>query len=135
MIQDSPYRGRSSREVLADALKNPEVSAEWERTAVPRALSLYLLSYRIDRNLTQTAFARLLGISQPAYARLESGEHVPTLATLAKLSKALGVGFRIELRPDSAISEDGYEMVDLPTDIKADLEYRPENDQLQSAAD
>jgi len=125
-----------SRVALAESLKtNAEFRAIWEQTAVPRALSLAVLGYRIDNNLTQTALARKIGISQPAVARMEIGEHTPTIETLVKLSNALGLGFRIEIRPKTDVLMGQVKMIDLPTDIEADLNFTLEDDQLRSAAD
>lgn len=125
-----------SRVFLAESLRtNAEFRTIWEKTAVPRALSLAILGYRIDNNLTQTALARKVGISQPAVARLEIGEHMPTIETLTKLSNTLGLGFRIEIRPKSNVVTGQVRMVDLPTDIEADLTFTLEDDRLRSAAD
>jgi len=126
-------RSYDHREVLAAQLKDPEFREEWERTAVPRALALYLMRARREHGVTDTEFARLLGMSQPAYARLDLGEHVPTIKTLKRLSNALGVTFRIDIRPDGA--SESTEVVDLPADIEADLNFTLEDDQLRSAAD
>ncbi len=133
MTDGAPYRGRRHEEVLADLLKNPEFREDWERTAVPRALALHLMRVRRERGVTETEFARQLGMSQPAYARLDLGEHVPTIKTLKKISNALGVTFRIDIRPDD-VSE-STEIVDLPADVTADLNFKLEDDQLRSAAD
>ncbi len=117
----------------AEALKrDPEFRAEWERTAVPRALALYLMRVRRERGVTETEFARQLGMSQPAYARLDLGEHVPTIKTLKKLSNALGVTFRIDIRPD--VASESTDIVDLPAEIEADLNFVLD-DHLRSAAD
>lgn len=40
-------------------------------------------------------------MGQSAVARLESGEHEPTIATLARLSRALGIEFHIGITPDA----------------------------------
>ncbi len=54
-----------------------------------------VIAYRAQRGLTQTALARILDISQPAVARLEIAEHLPTLNTLMKLSERLGLEIAI----------------------------------------
>ena len=38
-------------------------------------------------------------MSQPAVARLEIGEHLPTLTTLRRISEALGIEILIDIRP------------------------------------
>jgi ribosome-binding protein aMBF1 (putative translation factor) len=89
-------------EVLARNLKDdPAFRAEWERTAVARAVATRLVAYRAEHGLSQAALARKLGMSQPAIARLELGEHEPTIATLARLSRGLGINIRIEIGPSS----------------------------------
>lgn len=86
--------------VLARQLKNPLVRAEWERTAVARAVAARLVEYRAEHELSQTALARQLGMKQPAVARLEAGEHNPSFDTLARLSSALGIEFHIDVTPE-----------------------------------
>lgn len=46
-----------------------------------------LNALRIGRDLTQADIADILGVSQPNYARIEGGVHLPTLEQLAILSK------------------------------------------------
>lgn len=89
--------GRVRDELLAD----PEVRAEYDRTALAHAVALRLIRYRLDHDLTQTALARRLGMTQPAIARLESSEHEPSLATLARLARELGMEFHIDITPDT----------------------------------
>jgi ribosome-binding protein aMBF1 (putative translation factor) len=88
-------------DVLAEHLKDPEFRAEWERTAVAREVATRIVAYRGEHGLSQSALARKLGMSQPAIARLELGEHEPTFATLARLSRALGINFHIDIEDGS----------------------------------
>jgi DNA-binding transcriptional regulator YiaG len=53
---------------------------------------------------SQPAFARRIGIGQSAVARLETGPHVPTLATLQRLADATGATLTITLRPGGGAS-------------------------------
>jgi ribosome-binding protein aMBF1 (putative translation factor) len=90
---------RGNAKVNARQLKDPAVRAEWERTAVARAVAVRLVEYRAEHALSQTALARQLGMKQPAVARLEAGEHNPSFDTLARLSSALGIEFHIAVTP------------------------------------
>ena len=63
-----------SDKVLARQLKDPHFRAEWERTAVARAVAARLVEYRVEHELSQTALAHRLGMKQPAVARLEASE-------------------------------------------------------------
>ncbi len=81
-------------------LEDPEFRAEWERTAVARAVAARLVAYRAEHGFSQSALARQLGMQQPAIARLEAGEHNPSFDTLARLSSALSISFKIEITPE-----------------------------------
>ena len=120
---------------LARALQDPEFRAEWERLSVPRNLALYLFTLRSERGLTETAFARQLEMSQPAYARMDLGEHVPTIPTLRKLATALWVTFRIDIRPDSAGADVSSDAPSEIVELWPVSEVALEDEQLRSAAD
>lgn len=89
----------SAEAVIAENLKDPAFRAEWERTAVARAVAIRVLEYRAEHGVSQTELARRLGMKQPAVARLEAGEHNPSFETLARLSNALGIEFHIAVTP------------------------------------
>ena len=93
---------KTAEEVLAEDLKDPEFRREWERTATARAVAAQLVAYRAEHGLSQRELARRLGMKQPAIARLEAGEHTPTLPTLERLSRGLGLEFHIDITPKSA---------------------------------
>ena len=50
-----------------------------------------LKALRQERELSQDALARKVGVSREYIARLETGLHDPPLSTLEKLAKALRV--------------------------------------------
>lgn len=90
----------SSDEVLKRQLRDPVFRAEWDRTAVARAVAKRLVEYRAEHELTQTALARQLEMKQPAIARLEAGEHNPSFETLGRLASRLGIEFHIDVTPE-----------------------------------
>jgi ribosome-binding protein aMBF1 (putative translation factor) len=90
----------TSAEVLAEALRDDAFRQEWDRTALARAVALRLVQYRADHDLSQRALAAILGMKQPAVARLEAGDHTPSIETLVRLSRGLGMRFRLEITPD-----------------------------------
>jgi ribosome-binding protein aMBF1 (putative translation factor) len=89
----------SADEVKAEALKNPAVRTEWDRTAVAREVASRVVRYRVEHGLSQVELGVKLGVSQPYVARLESGDQSPTLATLARLAQRLGLEFHIDVTP------------------------------------
>jgi transcriptional regulator with XRE-family HTH domain len=56
-----------------------------------KTLAMRLKRLRGARSLTQEQLAKRSGVSHGYLARLEVGMHDPSLSTLAKLAKALGV--------------------------------------------
>lgn len=95
-------RTKTASLLAAEEARDPEVAAELARTAVANQLAILVIQYRVDHDLTQTALARKLGMSQPAVARLEAGDHEPSVATLMRLARHLGITLRLQLSGDSA---------------------------------
>ncbi len=89
---------KTNAQVVAERrATDPEFRAEWDRTAFAREVAITVLKYRTDRNLSQRGLADAAGLTQPVIARLEVGEHPPSLATLAKLSRATGLVFHVQV--------------------------------------
>ena len=86
-------------EVLAEELQDPEFRVRWAKTALARAIASQVIAYRDRHDLTQTQFAELLGMKQPAVARLEAAEHNPSIETLVKLATALDIEVNININP------------------------------------
>jgi DNA-binding XRE family transcriptional regulator len=88
---------KTAGEVLAEDLEDPHFREEWERTALAREVANRVVAYRVEHSLSQEELGRLLGISQPAVARIEAGEHEPTLLRLKQLSRSLDLEFHIDI--------------------------------------
>jgi ribosome-binding protein aMBF1 (putative translation factor) len=89
-------------EFLADYSADPEAQARREKTALARAVARAVVRYRSDHGLSQSVLAAKLGIRQPHIARLELGERHPTIETLEKLSRVLGLRFILDVAPAGA---------------------------------
>ncbi|MSQ27834.1 MAG: XRE family transcriptional regulator [Dehalococcoidia bacterium] len=91
---------RTTTELRNEALqRDPEFRAHWERTALARAIANAVIGFRIEHGLTQTGLARQLGMRQPQVARLEIGEHAPSLDTLRRLAQLLGTRLIVAISP------------------------------------
>jgi len=55
---------------------------------------------RIQRGLSQSQLAEMVGTRQPSIARLENGNSVPSLSFLQRLAAALGAKIEVRLIPD-----------------------------------
>jgi DNA-binding XRE family transcriptional regulator len=94
---------KTGEQLVAEDVRDPEVAAELARTSVANQLAILIIRYRAEHGLTQTALARTLGIKQPAVARLEAGDHEPSVATLARLANRLGITLRLDVEPESVV--------------------------------
>ena len=66
---------KTSEQVLAEELRDPDFKREWDRTALARAVALKVLAYRIEHTLSQRGLAKQLAMTQPQVARLASIRH------------------------------------------------------------
>jgi transcriptional regulator with XRE-family HTH domain len=94
---------KTNDKLIAEQLHtDPEFRAEWERTALARAVALTIVRYRAGHDLSQRELAERLGMKQPHMARLELGEVNPSMETLMRVSAQLGIEFTIDVRPAGA---------------------------------
>jgi predicted transcriptional regulator len=85
-------------EVLkAKALANPEIRAEYDALAPEFEISNELLKARLRAGLSQVELASLMGTSQSAIARLESGQTLPSTKTLIRFAEATGSKIQVRL--------------------------------------
>ncbi len=109
-------RFRSTEEIRAEMLeRDPEFRAEWERTALARAVALAVVGYRAKHQLSQTKLAARLGVRQPQVARLELGEHTPSIEMLQRLARHLGLRFIVEIGPATGSAANG---LTLPPEVE-----------------
>ena len=86
-----------------ERLKNPAVKREYDALQQDFDLAKEVIELRIKNNLTQKELAKLIGTSQPAIARLESGSYRNlTLAFIRRLAEALGTIPEIHLKKRQA---------------------------------
>jgi len=87
----SPVSKKTFKDWQAKQLQDPEF------VAAANALEpgYQIARLRIQRGLTQTQLAEMVGTRQPSIARLENGSSVPSLSYLERIAKALDA--RIEL--------------------------------------
>jgi transcriptional regulator with XRE-family HTH domain len=82
---------------------SPAIRREVERTALANAVAIRVIEYRADYDLSQTQLARQLGMHQSAIARLEAGDHEPSLSTLARLAKGMDIDFQIDISHEGQV--------------------------------
>lgn len=89
----------SHEDVLEEHLGDPAFRQEWERTALARWLAIEVAHFRAEHLLSQRQLAERLGVHQSDVARMETGEHTPSLDRLIRVAKGLDIELMIDICP------------------------------------
>lgn len=81
--------------VQDELMENPQFRKIWEDNSPVRAIRKAVIGERIAQNMTQSDLAVKADMKRPSLARIESGNSVPTITTLARLAKALGKNLEV----------------------------------------
>ena len=88
---------RTFQSRLLENMKDPEFKAHYQEERQALKLALKIVELRDQKGLSQQELARLMGTSQQAISRIESGEYEGfTLKTLEKIAEATGMRVKIE---------------------------------------
>lgn len=88
---------RTFRSRLREDLKDPEFKARYREERQALKLAMKIIKLREKKGLSQQQLAKLMGTSQQAISRIESGEYEGfTLKTLEKLAEATGTQLKIK---------------------------------------
>lgn len=77
--------------------------AELISMAILNQISLTLVEERIKRNMTQTQFAKLLGVKQAQISKWESDEYNFTVKKLADIAVKLKMDLQVQLLPQKTV--------------------------------
>jgi DNA-binding XRE family transcriptional regulator len=88
---------RTFKSRLRDELKDPEFKAHYQEEKQALKMAMKIAELREKNGLSQQQLAKLMGTSQQAISRIESGEYEGfTLKTLEKIAEATGMRVKIE---------------------------------------
>ena len=88
---------RTFQSRLQEDLKDPEFKAHYQEERQALKLAMKIAELREKKGLLQQQLAKLMGTSQQAISRIESGEYEGfTLKTLEKIAEATGARVKIE---------------------------------------
>ncbi|EMJ57251.1 DNA-binding helix-turn-helix protein [Leptospira interrogans serovar Valbuzzi str. Duyster] len=94
---------KSFNSLLNKELKNKDFKKEYEVLSNEFTLAKEIIKLRKKRNLTQKDLAEKIGTSQPAIARIESGNYKNlSLSLINRLAKALDAEPVIHLKSKNA---------------------------------
>ena len=87
------------KDFLAEQLKDPEIRAEYDALEPEFSLMQAMIDARKSSGLTQKQLSERTGIAQSDISKLESGNGNPSLRTLERLAKGMGMRVQIEFKP------------------------------------
>jgi len=88
---------RTFRSRLREDFKDPVFKAHYQEERQALMLAMKIAKLREKKGLSQQQMAKLMGTSQQAVSRIESGEYEGfTLKTLEKIAEATGTKVKIE---------------------------------------
>ncbi|MCX5835926.1 MAG: helix-turn-helix transcriptional regulator [Deltaproteobacteria bacterium] len=88
---------RTFQSRLREDIKDPEFKAHYEEEKQALMLAIKIVELREKKGLSQQQLAKLMGTSQQAISRIESGEYEGfTLKTLEKIAESTGMRVKIE---------------------------------------
>ncbi len=88
---------RTFKNRLSEDLKDPEFRAHYQEERQALMLAIKIAKLREKKGLSQQQMAKLMGTSQQAISRIESGDYEGfTLKTLQKIAEATGTRVKIE---------------------------------------
>jgi DNA-binding XRE family transcriptional regulator len=88
---------RTFKSRLREDLKDPEFKRHYDEEKQALKLAMKIAALREQKGLSQQQLAKLMGTSQQAISRIESGEYEGfTLKTLEKVAEATGMKIKID---------------------------------------
>lgn len=81
---------------LKEQLKDPEFKTEWDNLEPEFQIIRALIKVRNEKNISQKQLAQLTGINQADISRIENGNANPSIKTLQRLAKGLGMKLKLE---------------------------------------
>ncbi|TGK19441.1 helix-turn-helix domain-containing protein [Leptospira stimsonii] len=97
------FKAKDFNSLLNKELKNKDFKKEYDALSNEFTLAKEIIKLRKKRNLTQKALAEKIGTSQPAIARIESGNYKNlSLSFINRLAKALDAEPVIHLKSKGA---------------------------------
>jgi len=104
MTTSSRLKLQTHDEYLAELLATDVAFRKhWDAEILARTFGLAVLKHRTEHGLTQTALGKLIGVPQSQIARIEDGEHTPSLPTMVKVCDALGLELTMTIGPKAEV--------------------------------
>jgi transcriptional regulator with XRE-family HTH domain len=87
---------------LQEQLRDPEIRKEYERLQPEHVVIQAMIDARQKSGMTQKELAERTGIAQSDISKLEHGNANPSIRTLQRLARGMGMVLKIEFAPEKA---------------------------------
>ena len=87
---------------LQGQLQDPGIRREYEALQAEHAVNQAMIDARQKSGMTQKELAERTGIAQADISKLEHGNANPSIRTLQRLAKGMGMVLKIEFAPEKA---------------------------------
>lgn len=86
--------------IKKELLLDPAVAQEYKNHQTEFDIARTLIRARLEAHMTQAEVAQKMRTSQSHVARMESGDHFPSLQSLQKYVQAVNKRISFEIRPN-----------------------------------
>lgn len=90
---------RTYLDTLNEFLKDPEFRKEWDALEPERQVTKAIADARTKSKVTQVELSQKTGINQSNLSRIENGSMIPSIKTLNKIARGMGLHLKIEFVP------------------------------------
>jgi len=84
-------------EDLAERLKDPEFKRLWEKSEPDYQIARQMIKARLEKKMSQRTLAKKAKMTQARICEIEGQNANPSLATLKRISAALGIRFQLTI--------------------------------------
>ena len=89
--------GTTFEEFLEEELRDPEFRKLWEASEADYQIARQMIKARLEKKMSQRALAKKAKTTQARISELEGQNANPSLATLKRISGALGIKFQLSI--------------------------------------
>lgn len=82
---------------IEESLKDPRFRREWEESEAEYQISRQMIKARLEKKMSQRALAKKAKTTQARICELEGQNANPSIATLKRISSALGIKFQLSI--------------------------------------
>ena len=96
--------GTSFRDTLKEQLKDPDFKKEYDSLEAEYQLINAIINARKTTKITQKQLSEKTGIAQSDISKIENGNGNPSLKTIERLARGMGMNVKVEFVPARQIN-------------------------------